>query len=219
MQHIGDEPDEPNSPNVESYKAICSLVKRYMPEVRIIEATYIISQLESNIDVITPILDKFGSEYSYLKGLQDRGKEIWFYTCVSPQGNYANRFIQQPLIQTRLLHWINFKYGATGYLHWAVNFWNSVQDPYSETTNLDTNWPGGDSFIVYPGYQRLYASVRLHAVRDGIIDYELLEMLKQKDQEKARKLADALILSFDEYNNSSKAFRQIRKELLEQLSN
>ncbi len=76
----------------------------------------------------------------------------------------------------------------------------------------------GDPFILYPGYKKLYSSIRLHAVRDGIMDYELLKMLSEKNPAKAKELADAMILSFDRYNNSIEHFRGIRKVLLEELN-
>src|SRR5690606_1352327 len=78
----------------------------------------------------------------------------WFYTCLWPKGNYANRFIDLPLIKTRLIHWINHKYAIDGYLHWGFNWW--TEEPFAETTFInDTGGnllPGGDSWIVYPGY-------------------------------------------------------------------
>jgi len=57
-----------------------------------------------------------------------------------------------------------------------------------------------------------------NAIRDGITDYELLKMLKEKNATKAKELTDEVVLSFDRYNNSVEHFRGIRKVLLEELS-
>ena len=91
---------------------------------------------------------------------KNRETKTWFYTCLAPQGDFANRFLEQPLIKTRLIHWLNFKYGATGYLHWGFNQWFTGNDPYKETTRMNeeggNTLPGGDSWIVYPNNGKLY---------------------------------------------------------------
>ncbi|HOW19390.1 MAG TPA: DUF4091 domain-containing protein, partial [Phycisphaerae bacterium] len=152
---------------------------------------------------------------------QQAGDELWFYTCLGPQGEYANRFIEQPLIKTRLLHWINFKYGATGYLHWGYNHWGN-HDPYRQ---LAIPWdggaqhlPAGDAWIVYPGKEGPLDSIRFEAMRDGIVDYELLSRLAERDQAAAKRLADRHVTQFDRYDCDVPTFRATRHELLELLS-
>ena len=77
-------------------------------------------------------------------------------------------------------HWINYKYGLVGYLHWGLNFWGS--DPLTSDASRDRGkLPAGDANITYPGYRKLYSSIRLEAMRDGIYDYELLKMLERKN--------------------------------------
>lgn len=122
-----------------------------------------------------------------------------------------------PLIQTRLLHWINFKYNAIGYLHWGLNYWEKDQ------LNVDASrdrgrLPAGDNCIIYPGYRKLYSSIRFESMRDGIDDYQLLKMVEEKDSTKARGFANSLIIGFDQYDNSVTHFRKIRKQMLEFLS-
>ena len=74
-------------------------------------------------------------------------------------------------MQTRILHWINYKYGLVGYLHWGLNFWGS--DPLTSDASRDRGkLPAGDANITYPGYRKLYSSIRLEAMRDGIYDYD-----------------------------------------------
>ncbi|HEX5554871.1 MAG TPA: hypothetical protein VFX43_16645, partial [Chitinophagaceae bacterium] len=72
---------------------------------------------------------------------------------------------------------------------------------------------------VYPGYHKLYSSIRLEAMRDGIYDYELLKMLQQKDPDKAKAIVGSIVLNFNEYDSEVHHFRKMRKELLEALSN
>jgi hypothetical protein len=71
---------------------------------------------------------------------------------------------------------------------------------------------------VYPGYHKLYSSIRFEAMRDGIFDYELLKKLEEKHPGKAREFANAVIPGFKLYDRSIAFFRSIRKEMLELLS-
>ena len=120
---------------------------------------------------------------------------------VSP-GNFANRYVTLPLIKTRLLHWINYKYGSPGYLHWGFNAWGANGDPFGDVSAPANDWPGGDSHIVYPGYRKLYPSIRLAAMRDGIRDYDLLKMVEARDSIRAQAFVNAIIFDFDRYDTS-----------------
>ncbi|HEX4849741.1 MAG TPA: glycoside hydrolase domain-containing protein, partial [Puia sp.] len=130
LQHICDEPEGGNE---KSYGEIAGYIKSLAPGIRTIDAVHT-HGVNNTVDVWVPQLDFFNTDYSFYKDRKAAGDEIWFYTCLAPQGEYANRFIELPLIKTRILHWINFRFGATGYLHWGWNFWSS--DPLSETSGI-----------------------------------------------------------------------------------
>ena len=202
IQHVADEPFEPNAA---SYIRLVEFVKSLMPGVPVIDAV-MYSKLANSADIWVPKLDTYHRDYSFYQERQAAGNEVWFYTCVEPQGNYANRFLEQPLIQTRLLHWINYRYGATGYLHWGFNQWDKP------------GFPAGDAWIIYPFEGKVYSSMRLAAMRDGIADYELLKLLEQKSPEKAKELARTLIKDFNSYDSNIQTFRQTRLKLLKWLS-
>jgi hypothetical protein len=216
MQHLA---DEPTSQNAASYQAIARLVRRHAPEIRIIEACHT-KDLADAIDIWVPQLNYLHRDYDHYLERQKRGEEVWFYTCVFPQGEYANRFIEQPLLKTRLLHWINFRYGITGYLHWGYNHWTR-ENPYEKTTRPHggpSYLPAGDAWIVYPGREAPLDSIRHEAMRDGIADYELLSMLAERDPKLARRLVEEHVLDFDRYDCDVKRFRATRRELLRVLS-
>jgi hypothetical protein len=209
IQHIA---DEPVFESAASYVRIAEFVKKQMPGIPLIEA--IISPDSANgLDIWVPMLDRHQKHYEFFQERQAAGDEVWFYTCLAPDGNYANRFLEQPLIQTRFLHWINYRYGATGYLHWGFNsWWGDTDDGTFDGV------PAGDAWIVYPGDGKLYGSIRLAAMRDGIADYELLKLLEQKAPDKSKELARSVIKNFDHYNNNVRAFRLTRLKLLNLLS-
>jgi Domain of unknown function (DUF4091) len=110
-----------------------------------------------------------------------------------PQQRCLNRLIDYPLLKVRLLHWLNFRYSFTGFLHWGWNYW--TPEPVKDTQPvIDANTqlpPPGDAFIVYPDRagKSVYSSIRLEAMREGIEDYELLLVLRQKNPAAAEQLS------------------------------
>lgn len=217
MQHIA---DEPGAFNLETYRQLSSTLKKYAPELRVIEATHS-KDLAGDIDIWVPQVDMLHRDYEYYVERQKAGDEIWFYTCLYPDGIYPNRFIEQHALKTRGLHWINAKYGATGYLHWGWNQYSGV-DPW---TKLNPPHPGvaglpaGDAWIVYPLEDgTLVPSIRLKAMRDGIADYELLRALQEVDPSLAEELCKRVIADFNAVNIDIRAFREARRAMLTRLS-
>ncbi len=214
VQHIA---DEPTIETKGSYVSLAKLVRKYAPQFKIIEACHT-KELEGFVDIWVPQMNFLADKdnYEFYKSRQAAGDEVWFYTCVFPQGEFANRFIEQPLWKTRILHWINYQYGLTGYLHWGYNCWSS--NPFKEASTDSGGLPGGDSWIVYPGVDGPLDSIRFEAMRDGAADYELLSMLGEIDPASSKALTSRHIQAIDKYNYDVKSFRQTRHELLEKLS-
>ncbi len=216
LQHLA---DEPIKGNLDTYRAMAALLRKYAPELKIVEACHS-KDLVGAMDVWVPQLNYFGEDIEHYRARQAQGEEVWFYTCVFPQGEYANRFIEQPLLKTRLLHWINYRYGATGYLHWGYNQWTE-DSPFTHTTRPHGGppyLPAGDPWIVYPGSDGPLDSIRFEAMRDGIVDHELLSQLGERDTSAAQALACAHVRAFDQYNTDVAAFRKTRLALLKKLS-
>ena len=224
VQHIADEPIDQN---VDSYIEISNYIKSTLPSIKIIEACHT-SKLEGKIDIWVPQMNFLNEDLAFYKERQAHGDEAWYYTCLAPKGEYANRFIEQPLIKTRLLHWVNYKYGIPGYLHWGFNYWGSkggitvLDDPYSDASGLIGSsgnvLPGGDCWISYPAKGEIYPSIRLEAMRDGIVDYELLKMYAEKYPKEAEEIARVTVYNFEHYDTNIGEFRKKRRKILEDLS-
>ena len=77
-----------------------------------------------------------------------------------------------------------------------------------------------DAFIVYPdpAHKSVHSSIRLEAMREGIEDYELLRVLKEKDPAEAERLANQAIRNFTDYVRDVPDFRGMERQLLEALS-
>jgi hypothetical protein len=222
LQHVLDEPhgDEPVA-----YARIAALVRKHLPGVPTIDAIDakdVPEALREASDVWVPQLGRFDDQLALLAERQRAGHEVWFYTCLFPRGRYMNRLTDFPLLKTRLLHWVNYRYSLTGFLHWGWNFWGP--EPLKSTQpviNLNqTLLPSGDAFIVYPDRARLsvFPSIRLEAMRAGIEDYEMLVALARRDRAGADALAREAVTSFTDYVRDPAAFRRIEAKLIEALA-
>jgi hypothetical protein len=222
FQHIL---DEAHGNELQAYAKLTALVRRHLPGVATIDAVDADGMpeiLQANCDIWVPQLGKFDGQTEMLQRRAQSGREVWFYTCLFPRGKYLNRLIDFPLLKTRLLHWLNFKLGLTGFLHWGGNSW--TPEPMKDTQPvIDENTellPPGDAFIVYPDRARksVRSSIRLETMREGIEDYELLRMLHAIQPAEAARIASLAVSSFTDYVRDPVAFRKIERNLLEALS-
>jgi hypothetical protein len=213
IQHLADEPVDANA---SSYDELLRSVRRCWPGLRLIDASA--SQAIDPLDIWVPVLNSWHRAYDFYCEQKEEGREVWFYTCLGPTGTYANRLIDYPTLKVRLLHWLNAHYGATGYLHWGLNYWDGLTSPFADVEPAHTPdlvLPPGDCGIVYPGPRGPLSSIRFEAMRDGIADYELLRELAAKDPAMAQRLTGAVIRDFNDYELDIAHFRKTRIRLLD----
>ena len=215
-QHVLDEAHGAEPP---VYLRYVGLVRKNLPGVPTIDAIdQTAGLLGEACDIWVPQLGKFDDGFDAIRAHVKKGGQAWYYTCVYPQKRYLNRFIDYPLLKTRLLHWFNYRYDFTGYLHWGGNYW--TKDPYADVELIIENGtellPAGDAFITYPWREKnsIHSSIRFEAERDGIEDYELLHALAATDPEKARQLAAKAIPGLTDYVRDVAVFRRLQAELL-----
>jgi hypothetical protein len=219
IQHIH---DEPHGGELAAYQKYSRLIRSALPGIPTIDAIDInenLQVLDESTDIWVMILGRFDHRMDAVEAHRRRGGQVWFYTCTAPQGRYLNRFIDQPLLKTRLLHWLNARYDLAGYLHWGGNYWGPRPFENVQLVINDNNTllPAGDNALVYPapGAGSVWGSVRLEAMREGIEDYELLRVLSQKNPRAARALAEAAIPHMNDYVRDVKVFRELQCRLLE----
>lgn len=165
--------DEPADHNVMVWREASDFVHRHAPELRrvdAIETPHCLGRLE----IWVPKLDHLATWQAAYEEAQRQGNELWLYTVgIFQGGSLPNKTVDVPLIDSRLLHWMNYRYGLKGYLHWGFNAW--TKDPL--------NAPGehrGDGWHVYPKQDGLLDSLRWEQMRNGIQDYECLWLLENK---------------------------------------
>ncbi|MCE5324744.1 DUF6067 family protein [bacterium] len=217
IQHVG---DEPLSQSAASYRNVAAIVRQYAPQLKIVDAVET-TDLVGAIDIWVPQPQDYAANSTFYEQRKAAGDEVWIYTCLTPKGLYMNRFVDYPLIDTRLLHWANYKYKLPGYLHWGFNAWHG--DPF---TNIEMNYgstttafdPPGDTHIAYKATNGPMSSIRLEALRDGIEDYELLKLLEKTNPTRAQLICDSVVTSWTSYTRDPATFRAARAQLLSSLT-
>ncbi len=127
---------------------------------------------------------------------------LWAYTCVKP--NYPNPTFHTDdfNLGSRISGWMEKKYGVNGYLYWAVNMYEAInEDTWRFVDVYETaeraGYCGGDGFLLYPGAyygsEYPFASIRLAAYRDSMDDYDSLCVFERATE----KLAGKYNVSFD----------------------
>jgi len=222
LQHVL---DEAHGNEVPYYGRFAALIHRQMPGVPTIDAVDAAQMpevLQTNCDVWIPQLGRFDDQMPLINQRLESGHSVWYYTCLYPQKKYLNRLMDFPLVKVRLLPWLDFRYGFTGFLHWGGNYWtpNPMLDTQPVIDNNTELLPPGDAFIVYPDreHRTFRSSIRFETMRSGIEDYEMLKALKARDPAAADQIAAGAISSFTEYIRDVEAFRRLEQALLEALS-
>jgi hypothetical protein len=218
--------DEPSLHNSAAYNEVSSYIHHFAPDLRrhdAIETTNVLSEIE----IAVPKLDHFSNWYGNFKKLQDEGGELWFYTVGIYQGSmFPNKTIDVPLIDTRLMHWLNYKYDATGYLHWGWNQWN--ENPFE-----DVGMHIGDAWHVYPAKDGVLNSIRWEEMRNGIQDYEYFWMLENRISQlkdslgsrfnwinpsrRGKEIAGRVIRDFVDRTNDPEILNGAKKQLINEL--
>ncbi len=216
--------DEPNAENATEYRALCGLIHRIFPEMRLCDAMSW-GNLHGALDVWVPLNAEYDRHRSEIETFRQNGAEIWFYVCCGPREyGYINRLMDYPLLSTRYLHWGNYKYGLTGFLHWAANQYQPGQDPFvlncPEHHNTDSVCflPAGDTHILYPGRNEPWISARLEAERESAEDYEFLRKLSETNKPLANEICGSVFRSFSDVEYDVAKFTAAKRRLLESLS-
>lgn len=192
------------------------ICRECMPNVRCgepIDTGSVAVKLGGECDVYIPRLEVFKKHKKFFINRQNKGDEVWCYSCCYPEEAWwLNKFIDLPHVYSRLIKWACFSNEITGFLHWGFAYWYVTL--YG--VNADARFKG-DGFIVYPDVENgsVLLSARAVATREGIQEYELLNMLYKKSPEKAIKISKKVASSFDKFNE--KMIDNAKREILELL--
>lgn len=188
LVYIGDETAE-----WDTMRSYADHVHAYLPGAKVmIGGSFPREELMGYIDIYDPQIGGKSKVYSLKEenaGLiaesQKRGEEFYWYVAAGPAYPYPNVQVEYPFVDSRVLFWMTWKYGVTGFEYYCYNIWNHnySEDPADRYPNSpwkadgwEKGWPSnGDGMLFYPGP---ITSMRLESIRDGIEDWESLQVLR-----------------------------------------
>jgi hypothetical protein len=119
----------------------------------------------------------------------------------------------------------NQSLGFTGLLYWAVDHW--TQNPWEDVDTYtqpkeNAHYPG-EGMLVYPGdaagLRGTVPSIRLKWIREGVEDYEYVELLKQQGRgDWALSLVRHIATDFENWSDDPAAIDRTRRIMGEALS-
>lgn len=175
--------DEPGADYAELYREARGWVRTRMPDIPTVDASQTMDLELDFRDRYVPLVHAWNDAF---RERQRQGARDWWYVCWGPRSEgYPNRFIDYPLMDVRLLFWLSYKEGVSGFLHWGYNrYFNNLyhipepRDPY-EDPGVGFTAPG-DGHIVYPGEaDSIVSSLRWEQTLEGQQDYEHLLRLSE----------------------------------------
>ena len=123
-------------------------------------------------------------EYYNRMNTEDRayGEEAWWYGCNNPKAPYPTYHLDDDLIGTRVLFWMQHEYGVQGDLYYRVNIVNHSDNaaPWTEVYYDDA---ANDGRLLYPGSEfgifGPISTLRMESIFQGREDYECLWTIEQ----------------------------------------
>ena len=209
-----------NENAMEQTLAAIKVIKEHSPKWKITYAGDWHKELENLLNDYCYLYGK-ESDVNVVKNRAAKGFTTTYYVCCNPP--YPNNFVFSPPIEGRWLSWYTLAHGYDGFLRWAYDAWPA--DPSRDARH--TMWPAGDCFLVYPGGNNC---IRFEKLREGIVDFEKVRILREKAAKSAnsnvKKLASELeehlkVFLVEKDFDTKKITGDVIKgrELVEQLSN
>ena len=223
-QHVSDEPTEAA---MGDFTAGACAVRKYLPGVPILEPVEF-PHLGAGVDWWVPKIDHYERDRELYEAHRSHGDRIWCYTCCKPGGRYMNRLMDFPLLRTRLLPWGCAKYDISGYLHWALNNWPEDRPPFEysvgaeatlEPDGTHNDLPAGDRYIIYPGPNGPWSSMRFEAQREGWEDHAMLMAARKRlGPERFERWVSKTVRGFADFTDDVAVFRRQYRALLNMVS-
>jgi hypothetical protein len=169
--------------------AAIKVVKDHSPKWKITYAGDWHKELENLLDDYCFLYGK-ESDVNVVKRRAAKGFTTTYYNCCNPP--VPNNFVFSPPIEGRWLGWYTTAHRYDGFLRWAYDAWPA--DPMRDARHVA--WPAGDCFLVYPGGN---SCIRFEKLREGIVDFEKLRILRENAAKSTDKSVQNLVQQLDEH--------------------
>ena len=157
-------------------------------DIHYITTTRYAANYDPYIDIYCPTFKDF--EVGLATGVYEGDEEVWWYGAVGPTNPYPTYHLDDVLISSRMVGWLQAIYNIKGNIYWGVDIYGDYDGGSWDYRDEYYNDPGrylqvnGDGYLVYPG--KKYGidgpipSIRLESIRDGYEEYELLYDIMQR---------------------------------------
>jgi glycosyl hydrolase family 123 len=162
-----------------------------------------------------PELDTLLNDYCFVHGKEagvetvkaraSKGMTTTFYVCCTP--SYPNNFLFSPPVEGRWISWYSAAHGYNGFLRWAYDAWPA--DPMRD--GRFGSWPAGDCFLIYPGGN---SGIRFEKLREGIVDYEKIMILRKLAAKSTSKPVKDLIAALNAHLETLNEEKEFNEEKL-----
>lgn len=211
--HLQDEPHK-----TVHWKWLRDICRKVMPDIVCGEPLDIhdmSEELDGYADWFVPRLEVYQQDPVFYHKQVKNGKELWVYSCCFPEDNWwLNKFVDLPYAYSRFIKYACFSQNITGFLHWGFNFIDSVMYGIKPQARFK-----GDGHIIYPDEKNndVLMSMRGLETKDGLQDWELLNMLRKINPKAAYTIANSVAQSFTDYTQDLAAPEKAREQILNML--
>ena len=226
--------DEPKPEDADAARANGAWLKTQFPELKLWAGTRPAAPWDQFIDLFDPItihstdyyVPHSHDEILLRRWLQVRpypASEYWWFQSVEPYAPYTNVRLDNLPIEARVTGWQSAQAKVDGYEYFWITGWDENKDsadvPWPERASKWNTGLSGAGTLCYPDEKKCpMPSLRLVNLRDGIQDWELLEMLcpRHATMQTAPGL-NAVTKSLSEYTTDPAVLLNSRKQVIEAL--
>jgi len=182
---------------------------------------------KSIVDIWAMLPKMYLKAGSNIAGVLARGNKIWMYNALVQDSFSPKWEVDFAPINYRIMPGFDAQvFGFTGMLYSGVDAWTA--DPWNDLDNPEGGFHfNGEDILVYPGAQAGVAgvvpSMRLKYLRDGVNDFEYIQMLKDQGQGAwAMGLVNSVVTDWTTWSKDPVLIESVRQQMgakLDQLAN
>lgn len=171
-----------------------------------------------DIWVLLPVM--YNNSRAQVEQVLKKGDSVWSYNTLVQDAYSPKWEIDFDPVDFRIQPgFISQSLDLTGLLYWRIDRWGS--DPWNNVNNTGSfssaNYPG-EGMLVYPGQQvglpGVVASMRLKWLRDGVEDYEYMQILKNLGKaDLAMQIARSVGPDWTHWTRDANAINSARRQL------
>ncbi len=178
----------------------------------------------SAVDIWIVLPEMYDAAPQRISEVLQKGNKVWFYNALVQDGYSPKWQIDFNPINYRIPHgFINQSLGLTGVLYWRVDLW--TKDPWNnvQTYSIKDKYYPGEGMLVYPGKQvgikGVVPSMRLKWIREGVEDYEYIEILKRLGRKSwALEVSRSVGRDWKNWTRNPNALESVRRRLGEEIA-